>query len=88
MAQFCFGYLSNIATHFLYISGVGFLIDIKTEYKFLKNNSKKIVCMFVGTDIRSPKLAKKYLKENDIDGKANYQNIQRLEFNEENLITK
>ena len=82
------GYLSNIATHFLYISGVGFLIDIKTEYKFLKNNSKKIVCMFVGTDIRSPKLAKKYLKENDIDGKANYQNIQRLEFNEEKFDNK
>ena len=44
--------------------------------------------MFVGTDIRSPKLAKKYLKENDIDGKANYQNIQRLEFNEEKFDNK
>ena len=82
------GYLSNIATHFFYISGVGFLIDIKTEYKFLKNKSKKIVCMFIGSDIRSPKLAKKYLKENDIDGYINYQNIQREEFNEEKFENK
>jgi len=82
------GYLSNIATHFFYISGVGFLIDIKKEYKFLKNKSKKIVCMFIGSDIRSPKLAKKYLKENNIDGYINYQNIQREEFNEEKFENK
>jgi hypothetical protein len=82
------GYLSNIATHFFYISGVGFLIDIETDYKFLKNKSKKIVCMFVGSDIRSPKLARRYLEENDIDGYINYQNIQREKFNEEKFDNK
>jgi hypothetical protein len=73
------GYLTNKATHFFYISGVGFLVDIEQEYKFLKSKSKKIACMFFGSDIRSPKLVKEYLKKHKIDGFIDYQGIENPE---------
>ena len=81
IARFFYGpillsYLSNIATHFFYVSGVGFLINIESEYKFLKSKSKKTACMFIGSDIRSPELAQKYISKNKIDGFINYQNFR------------
>jgi hypothetical protein len=79
-APILLGYLTNKATHFFYISGVGFLVDTEQEYKFLKRKSKKIVCMFVGSDIRSPKLAKEYSQEQKIDGFIDYQGSQDPEY--------
>lgn len=82
------GYLSNIATHFFYVSGTGFLINIESEYKFLKSKSKKIACMFIGSDIRSPMLSQRYLQENKIDGFTNYQNIQHSDFSKKKIEDK
>lgn len=72
-------FLSNKASNFFYISGVGFLVGIEQEYKFLKSKNKKIACMFVGSDIRSPKLVRKYLLEKKIDGFIDYQFSQTPE---------
>ena len=39
--------LSNKASNFFYISGVGFLVGIEQEYKFhSKKLTKKVACMF------------------------------------------
>ena len=61
------GYLANKANNFFYIWSKGFLIDRKHEFKFLKSRNKKIICLFVGSDIRSIKLTKNYCKKNKID---------------------
>lgn len=66
------GFLSNKSNKFLYIWKTGFLIDRELEFKFLKSKRKKIVCMFVGSDIRSLELRKKLYKKLNIDGSANY----------------
>ena len=70
------GYLSNKHSHFWYIWSTGFLIDRDYEFKFLKLKNKKIVCMFVGDDIRSLNLTIKYANENNIDIYANYYELQ------------
>ena len=61
------GYLANKANIFFYIWSKGFLINRKHEFKFLKSRNKKIVCLFVGSDIRSVKLTKNYCKKHKID---------------------
>ncbi len=61
------GYLANKATHFFYIWATGFLLDREYEFKFLKSKNKKIVCMFCGNDIRSPKLSMELAKKLEID---------------------
>lgn len=66
------GFLSNKSNKFLYIWKTGFLVDRELEFKFLKSKRKKIVCMFVGSDIRSLELRKKLYKKLNIDGSANY----------------
>jgi len=66
------GYLANNSTHFLYIWRTGFLFDRDIEFKFLKSINKKIVCLFVGSDIRSIKLTIDHAKKNSIDTHANY----------------
>ncbi len=80
---FLLGYLLNIADTFFYIWLNGFIfniIDIKLlknkhleyELNFIKSKGKKIIWYFCGDDIRSIKLTKKYLEENDLDGFVNY----------------
>jgi hypothetical protein len=66
-APILLGYLTNRHTHFWYIWNSGFLIDRKYEFKFLKAKNKKISCMFVGSDIRSPKLSLEYTRKINID---------------------
>jgi len=60
-------YLSASSTHFFYIWHLGFLRDRNNEFKFLKNKNKKIVCLFVGNDIRSLKLTHEYGQKYGID---------------------
>ena len=56
--------LANQSDVFIYFWYTGFCIDREIDYKFLKYKKKKIVCIFVGDDIRSRKLLKeKALKE-------------------------
>lgn len=61
------GYLVNKNSHFLYIWSSGFLINREYEFKFLKSKNKKIVCMYVGDDIRSPKLTLEFAKNLSMD---------------------
>ncbi|PUE63762.1 glycosyltransferase [Arcobacter caeni] len=60
-------YLVNKYTHFFYIWHTGFLLNRDFEFKFLKAKRKKLVCLFVGDDIRSPYLLQNYGKQMDID---------------------
>lgn len=70
------GYLMNKSDKFLYIWSTGFLIDRKYEFEFLKSKDKKIVCIFLGDDIRSPKLLQKFYTKNKLDGFVEYVNQQ------------
>lgn len=73
------GFLANKHSHFWYIWHTGFLIDRDYEFKFLKSKNKKIVCMFVGNDIRSPKLSLEYTRKNNIDNFINYLALENSE---------
>ena len=66
------GYLANKAGIFFYIWSDGFLLDRKYDFKFLKSKKKKIICLFVGDDIRSLKLSNNYSKKNEIDISSTY----------------
>ena len=71
-APIILGFLMNKSNKFFYIWKTGFLVDRELEFRFLKAKEKKIICMFVGSDIRSLVLIKKFYEELDIDGHANY----------------
>lgn len=66
------GFLLNKSNKFIYIWKTGFLYERQMEFKFLKSKNKKIICFFVGSDIRSLVLRKKLYKKLAIDGSANY----------------
>ena len=59
-----------------YIWETGFLISSLDgrayEFSFIKKREKKIVCMFIGNDIRSPKMAHQYAKDHGIDTISTY----------------
>jgi hypothetical protein len=61
------GFLASRSTHFFYIWQTGFLLNREDEFKFLKSKNKKIVCLFVGNDIRSLVLTENYRIEHKID---------------------
>ncbi len=80
---FLLGYLLNVADTFFFIWLNGFVFNgndigllknkhIEYELNFIKSKGKKIIWFFCGDDIRSIKLTKKYLEENDLDGFVNY----------------
>lgn len=66
------GYLINKSNKFLYIWSTGFLIDRQYEFKFLKSKKKKIICIFMGDDIRSPKLMTEFFRNNNLDSFIEY----------------
>ncbi len=70
------GYLANKHTHFWYIWSTGFMLDREWDFKFLKSKNKKIVCMFCGDDIRSPKLTMEFVKEKGLDHFVYYVGLQ------------
>ena len=72
MGPVLLGYLMHRSDKFLYIWSTGFLINRELEFKFLKSKNKKLVCMFVGSDIRSLKLRKELYLKLEMDGSANY----------------
>jgi len=79
------GYLTNKADIFFYIWTTGFLWDRKYDYKFLKSKNKKIVCFFVGDDIRSLKLQKDHEKKYFIDNISTYSNEGKNIYSDENF---
>lgn len=66
------GFLMNKSNKFWYIGATGFLRNREFEFKFLKSKNKKIVCMFLGSEIRSPKLMLELYEKLDFDGFINY----------------
>jgi hypothetical protein len=70
------GKLIHLSDGFFYIWSTRFLVDDidsgEFEFNVLKKNKKKIVCFFVGSDIRSPKLAIKLAEKQMREVTANY----------------
>lgn len=70
-------YLTHRYRVFVYVGGNGFLRSQQdgraTEFKFLKNRGKTIVCYFTGSEIRSPKLLDAYGQDHEIDVLTTYQ---------------
>jgi hypothetical protein len=75
-----FGYLINKGDIFFYIWTEGFLLDRKNDFKFLKLKNKKIICLFVGNDIKSIKLKIELAKSKNLDCAENY--YEKLFFDE------
>ena len=66
------GCLMHKSERFIYIWSTGFLEDRAFEFEFLKSKNKIIICMFLGDDIRSPKLMTSFLKNHELDGFIEY----------------
>lgn len=64
--------LANQSQVFIYIWSTGFCIDREIDYKFLKKKRKKIVCIFLGSDIRSHILKQKYFDDYRLDSNSSY----------------
>jgi hypothetical protein len=64
--------LSHQSDIFIYLWWTGFCMDRALDYKFLKKKKKKIVCIFLGSDIRSPKLTIEYYTKLKQDTWLNY----------------
>lgn len=68
--------LANQGDVFIYLWSTGFSLDREIDYKFLKSKQKKIVCIFLGSDIRSLKLQREYGQKYHIDTMATYLEIK------------
>jgi len=64
--------LSHQADVFVYFWWTGFCVDREIDYKFLKKKNKRIVCIFVGSDIRSLKLQKEIHQKQGLDHSVFY----------------
>ena len=67
------GYLMNVSKVFFYVWDEGFLIERSRELKYLKQKKKKIIILFCGDDIRSPKLSLEYSNKRGLENFLNYQ---------------
>ena len=78
------GYLSNKANIFFYIWSRGFLLNRNFDFKFLKSKNKKIICVFLGSDIRSLTLKLNYMKNKNLDtGESYFKKIFDNRYDEE-----
>ena len=66
------GYLVNKGDIFVYIWSKGYLYNRNFEFKFLKSKNKKIICIFLGRDIKSLKLKMDFMKKQNLDTQENY----------------
>lgn len=65
-------FLAEVSETFVYISSTGFCADRVDDLAFLKRKGKKVVLIFVGSDIRSLKLSKEFFDKRGEDSYANY----------------
>jgi len=76
------GYLSSKYDKFLYLGDVGFLnpyVDGRqTEFEILKKGNKKIVCYFLGSEIRSYKLLDEFGINRGIDTLTTYERYSSI----------
>ncbi len=79
--------LSNQSKIFIYLWHTGFCLDREIDYRFLKNKNKKIVCIFLGSDIRSHTLTIDFHNKDMLDSGSNYGiNNKRNLLNEQRVI--
>ncbi|MCW8930330.1 MAG: hypothetical protein OQL19_08850 [Gammaproteobacteria bacterium] len=76
--------LSNQSRVFIYFWFTGFCYSREIDYKFLKYKNIKIVCIFIGTDIRSEKLTESHYKRLQLDHYIFYLSENNL--NNENRV--
>lgn len=78
-APILFAALLHRASGFFYLGSAGFLrADVdgrEREFRLVKQHGKRLVCSFLGTDIRSPRLLLDYAREHDIDVITSYQHL-------------
>jgi hypothetical protein len=72
---FLLAYLACKYEVFIYFWSSGFLIDREYEFRFLKIKNKKIITIFVGSDIRSPSKLSEKLNELEYDGFLDYVDV-------------
>lgn len=70
--------LMCFANVFVYIWHTGFCRDRETDFNFLKKHNKKIICIFVGDDIRSRKMLLEYCNNNNLDTYVTYNNYDYI----------
>jgi hypothetical protein len=80
-----FGYLLSKYDKFLYLGAIGFISPYvdgrKQEFQFIKSIDKKLVCYFLGSEIRSFDLLNKFAQERSMDVMTTYQAISHVGIN-------
>lgn len=75
-APWMFGRLAATARGFLYVGADGFLLssvdDRDWEFGFLGRHGVRIVCLFAGSDIRSPALMRQFQEDTGLETIATY----------------
>ena len=76
VAPWKFGRLAATARGFVYVGAEGFLLsgmdDREWEFGFLRRHGVRIVCLFAGSDIRSPALMRRFQEETGLETIATY----------------
>lgn len=76
VAPWVFGRLASRARGFLYVGAEGFLLDgvddREWEFRFLRQRDIPVVCLFTGSDIRSPVLMRRFQEETGLETIATY----------------
>lgn len=76
VAPWVLGRLAASATGFVYVGADGFLLggvdDRECEFRFLRRHGVHIVCVFTGSDIRSPALMRRFQEETGLETIATY----------------
>ncbi len=71
-----FGRLSAKAIGFVYVGAEGYLLntvdDRAWEFAFLRQHGVRVVCLFTGSDIRSPRLMRQFQDETGLETIATY----------------
>jgi hypothetical protein len=76
VAPWAFGRLAATARGFVYVGANGFLLsdvdDRDWEFGFLKRHGVHLVCLFTGSDIRSPMLMRRFQEETGLETIVTY----------------
>jgi len=83
-APILFGYLMSTHHKFMYLGSMGFLkyCDGRAgEFEFLKTKNKKLICYFLGSEVRSFELLNKFGNNNNLDVITTYQAISHVGIN-------
>ncbi len=81
-------YLASKHGVFIYFWSSGFLLDREHDFKFLKKRNKKIITIFVGDDIRSPKKMRIKINELNYDSFLDYVGFSNSYYLSENYDKK